>query len=71
MSRVVDDTTSAAIIERGPTTIPPMVGGGGIGQHVRDTDWWATLLGAYATWPQSLRSSLLLVLNAKGIAALY
>lgn len=28
-------------------------------------------LGDYATWPQSLRSTLSLVLNAKGIAALY
>lgn len=42
-----------------------------MGQLVRDTDWSATPLGAYADWPQSLRSSLSLVLNTKGIAALY
>ena len=49
----------------------PLVGGGEMGQRVRDTDWSATPLGDYATWPQSLRSSLSLVLNTKGIAALY
>ena len=48
-----------------------LVGGGEMGQRVRDTDWSETPLGDYATWPQSLRSSLSLVLNTKGIAALY
>ena len=42
-----------------------------MGQCIRETDWSATPLGAYTTWPQSLRSTLSLVLNAKGIAALY
>jgi PAS domain S-box-containing protein len=51
--------------------VPPMIGGGAMGRRVRDTDWSITPLGAYANWPQSLRSSLSLVLNAKGIAALY
>lgn len=41
-----------------------------MGQHVRDTDWSITPLGDYASWPQSLRSALSLVLNTKGIAAL-
>ncbi len=54
-----------------PPPVPPMIGGGEMGRRVRDTDWSATPLGAYAAWPQSLRSSLSLVLNAKGIAALY
>lgn len=48
-----------------------MIGGGEMGQLVRETDWARTPLGDYTTWPQSLRSSLSLVLNAKGIAALY
>ncbi|BDL41884.1 histidine kinase [Methylorubrum sp. GM97] len=48
-----------------------MIGGGQMGQRVRDTNWSVTPLGAYDTWPQSLRTSLSLVLNAKGIAALY
>ncbi|MDP4024954.1 PAS domain-containing protein [Methylobacterium sp. NEAU 140] len=51
--------------------VPPMAGGGAMGRRVRETDWSATPLGAYATWPQSLRFALSLVLNAKGIAALY
>lgn len=48
-----------------------MMFGGQMGALVRDTDWSNTELGDYATWPQSLRSSLSLVLNAKNIAALY
>ena len=48
-----------------------MIGGGAMGQLLRETDWSQTPLGAFQTWPQSLRSSLSLVLNAKGIAALY
>ena len=51
--------------------VPPMHDGGKLGQLVRDTDWSKTPLGDYATWPQSLRSSLSLVLNFQGIAALY
>ena len=42
-----------------------------MGRRVRETDWSQTPLGDYQTWPQSLRSSLSLVLNAKVIAALY
>ena len=48
-----------------------LIGGGEMGQLVRDTDWSTTPLGDYGSWPQSLRSSLSLVLNTKGIAALY
>lgn len=42
-----------------------------MGRRVRETDWSQTPLGDYQTWPQSLRLSLSLVLNVKGIAALY
>lgn len=49
----------------------PLVGGGEMGRRVRETDWSKTPLGAFATWPSSLRTSLSLVLNTKGIAALY
>jgi PAS domain S-box-containing protein len=54
-----------------PTPVPAMVGGGEMGALVRSTDWSQTPLGAYNDWPASLRTSLSLVLNAKGIAALY
>lgn len=52
-------------------TITPIIRGGDMGRLVRDTDWSKTPLGAYERWPQSLRSSLSMVLNTKGIAALY
>lgn len=42
-----------------------------MGRLVRSMDWSKTPLGAYSDWPQSLRSSLSMVLNTKGIAALY
>ena len=51
--------------------VPPMVGGGQMGDLVRTTDWSLTPLGDYSRWPSSLRTALSLVLNAKGIAALY
>jgi PAS domain S-box-containing protein len=50
---------------------PRMIGGGEMGDRVRTTDWSQTPLGDYDSWPVSLRTSLSLVLNAKGIAALY
>ena len=50
---------------------PAMIGGGEMGLRVRETDWSNTPLGAYSGWPQSLRSALSLVLNTKGVAALY
>lgn len=48
-----------------------MIGGGQMGDLVRGTDWSLTPLGDYSSWPGSLRTALSLVLNAKGIAALY
>jgi hypothetical protein len=48
-----------------------MIGGGEMGDRVRETDWSQTPLGDYDSWPVCLRTSLSLVLNAKGIAALY
>lgn len=51
--------------------VPSIIGGGEMGDRVRRTDWSQTPLGDYSSWPVSLRTSLSLVLNAKGIAALY
>ncbi|HUD35132.1 MAG TPA: PAS domain-containing protein [Variovorax sp.] len=48
----------------------PLAGGGDTGRLVRETDWSRTFLGDRQTWPQSLRSSLSLILNVQGIAAL-
>lgn len=66
-----ENPASRSSLDNSRNDVPAMIGGGAMGQHVRDTDWSATPLGAYSTWPQSLRSALSLVLNAKGIAALY
>ncbi|WP_244497942.1 ATP-binding protein [Aureimonas sp. AU40] len=72
MTKTADATLDAApAIEAVRHGVMPMIGGGEMGRRVRETDWSASALGAYETWPQSLRSSLSLVLNAKGIAALY
>lgn len=54
-----------------PSRAPRMIGGGEMGDRVRETNWSQTPLGDYDSWPVSLRTSLSLVLNAKGIAALY
>jgi hypothetical protein len=48
-----------------------MIGGGEMGDLVHDMDWSRTALGDYCSWSASLRTSLSLVLNTKGIAALY
>lgn len=53
------------------TGVAPMIGGGHMGDLVRETDWSPTPLGDYNSWPASLRTALSLVLNAKGIASLY
>ena len=64
-------TTTLPFTHHHVAHVPPMTGGGKSGDIVRTTDWSATPLGDYACWPQSLRSSLSLVRNASGIAALY
>lgn len=71
MNELADNPASPPTGTVPRTGVPPMAGGGEMGKRVRDTDWSTTPLGAFSTWPQSLRSSLSLVLNAKGIAALY
>ena len=55
----------------GSKAVSPLIRGGEMGQRVRNVDWSTTPLGVFSTWPQSLRSALSMVLNTKGIAALY
>ncbi len=45
-------------------------GGGEMGALMRAHDWEATPLGAPETWPQSLRTSLSICLNAPGLATI-
>ncbi len=40
-------------------------GGGEMGMLIRSKDWSATILGAPDTWPQSLRTTLSIILNSK------
>jgi PAS domain S-box-containing protein len=40
-------------------------GGGETGQLIREFDWSATPLGAPGTWPQSLRTTLSIILNSR------
>ncbi len=42
-----------------------LIGGGTMGARIRARDWTATPLGPLEAWPQSLRTALSMVLNAK------
>ncbi len=44
---------------------PFLTGGGEMGQLIRTLDWSQTSLGPVSTWPQSLRTTLSIMLNAK------
>ena len=46
-------------------------GGGAMGALMRATDWSATSLGPPATWPQSLRSAVSIMLNSRYPIAIY
>ena len=45
--------------------LPFLQGGGEMGARMRDMDWSATALGAASTWPQSLRSTVSMLLPSK------
>src|ERR1043165_2708482 len=42
-----------------------LAGGGEMRQRIRDFDWSTTLLGPIATWPDSLKLALRMMLNAQ------
>src|SRR5262245_34884814 len=42
-----------------------MTGGGEMGKLIRETDWSKTPLGPIESWPQSLKTSILLMLNSR------
>ncbi len=41
-----------------------LLGGGQMGQLIRDFDWASTALGEPASWPQSLRSAISICLHS-------
>ncbi len=48
------------------TAVPPFLSGGGeMGHLVREYDWSTTSIGSIDTWPQSLRTTLSIILNSK------
>ena len=46
-------------------------GGGEMGERTRSKDWGATSLGVAQNWPQSLRTTLSIILNAKSPIVLF
>ena len=50
-----------------PTSLAPdwLAGGGTLGRLIREHDWSHTSLGPIETWPQSLKTSVNLILNAR------
>lgn len=42
-----------------------LTGGGEMGEITRNVNWAATVLGAPDAWPQSLRTTLSIILNSK------
>src|SRR5262245_65620650 len=50
---------------------PFLAGGGEMGARMRDMDWSQTPLGDVATWPQSLRSALSMLLPSKAQIILF
>lgn len=45
--------------------MPFLTGGGEMGKLIREKDWSNTALGSPENWPQSLRTSLSMILNSK------
>ena len=46
-------------------TLQFLQGGGELGALIRATDWSRTALGAIDTWPQSLKTTLGIMLNSR------
>jgi hypothetical protein len=49
----------------GDSTLDFLLGGGEMGALMRAHDWSRTPLGAAATWPQSLRTAVSVMLNSR------
>ena len=48
------------------TNVPPFLSGGGeMGQLIREYSWSTTSIGSIDNWPQSLRTTLSIILNSK------
>jgi signal transduction histidine kinase len=54
-----------------PAPLDFLVGGGEMGAHMRALDWSTTALGSPETWPQSLRSTVSMLLPSKAQICLF
>jgi len=48
-----------------------LIGGGDMGQRIKDFDWSKTSIGSLQHWPQSLRSALGICINSNFPIAIY
>ncbi|MFZ5897115.1 MAG: sensor histidine kinase [Myxococcota bacterium] len=62
-TRVLPITNADAILEAG--SIDALAGGGELGAMIRSLDWSQTPLGPIEAWPQSLKTSVSLILNSQ------
>ncbi len=63
----VNASTGSTTASETSTAPPPdwLAGGGALGRLIRDHDWSQTPLGRLDSWPQSLKTSVNLILNAR------
>ena len=54
-----------------PSQLTFLAGGGEMGARMREMDWWNTPLGPPQTWPQSLRSTVSMLLPSKAQIVLF
>src|SRR6476646_7262353 len=66
-NRTMDSASSCM----GPSHLTFLQGGGEMGARMRDLDWSMTPLGLPATWPQSLRSTVSMLLPSKAQIVLF
>jgi PAS domain S-box-containing protein len=66
----VDDAGLARGRQSGPAATF-LAGGGEMGERIRSADWSATPLGVPETWPQSLRSTISMLLPSKAQIVLF
>jgi PAS domain S-box-containing protein len=59
------DAAQAPHSERGNESVSFLAGGGEMAARIREFDWSRTSLGPLAQWPQSLRTSVSLMLNSQ------
>jgi DNA-binding NarL/FixJ family response regulator len=67
LDRLLGDETATSSETTAPKELAPgwLAGGGELGDLIRVHDWSKTPLGPIETWPQSLKTSINLILNSR------